>query len=663
VKRSFLVSLAILTCAGSASAAPTLRQKVDLRGGVVAIGHTMGYDCGSSVPAPMGATRTCTGVLESDTAPDGYWLDNTGTPTLDATQAATSAQLTIPTGKRVVYARLYWSALLSGVLTEPNPDLTIKVRAPGATTDTTFTATMSETKKLTASGPGSPTVPYIVYQSSVDVTSFVNTSRSGVYRVTDIDSILLNGVATETAYSAWTMVVVYEDVDAPYRQISLLDGLDLLDGTTAATATFSGFTAGTTPGASLTVWGYDGDHALTGDNVKFNATTLTNAINPATDFFNSSRSHNGVAVAGSVPAVTGVAGSMAGYDLDTLDVSSLVPAGSTTANVEINGSSADSFWLGGIAAAIESKAPLINATKSFTDLNGGAVLSGDVLEFTITATNNGDDTALNAAISDALPTGLTYVAGSLKVGTTSVTDAAGDDTGEFAAGTVTARVGAGASATSGGTLAPGASATITFRATVSAAPGTVVNTANVRAGGALGMPQTDFPTDGDPVTPGRQGTSIVVRECDASGGCVAPKVCDLTTHTCVDPSGDAGDAGDTGLALDTGLLDGSVLDASSVDTSVVDGAGLDTAILTDGAGEGGSDAAAPDTSVSDTGGAVDGSVVSDGGADAGDADAGESLDGFVAEGGGCGCRTTSRNGGGSALAALAIALMFVRRKR
>jgi uncharacterized repeat protein (TIGR01451 family)/MYXO-CTERM domain-containing protein len=444
------------------------------------------------------------------------------------------------------------------------------------------------------------------------------------------------------------------------------------------------------------VWGYDGDHTLTGDNVKFNTMTLANAVNPATDFFNSSRSLNGVAVAGSVPAVSGVPGSMAGYDLDTVNVSSLVATGSTTASVEINGSTADSFWLGGIVGAIESRAPLINAAKTFTDLNGGAVLPGDTLEFTISATNNGDDNAINTVITDALPTGLTYVAGSLKIGATSVTDIAADDAGEFASGTITARVGSGANATAGGTLAPGASATITFRVTVSASPGNVVNTANVRAGGTLGMPPTEFPSDGDPTTPGRQGTLVPVKECDSSGGCIAPKICDLPTNTCVDPPGDAGDGGADGGTTgdggsgggggdggsgdggggDGGLLDTSVLDTSILDTALIDGSLLDgdtsvidTAVLADGAGDGASDGAssdaedaAADTSVSDTGGAVDGSIVTDGG-DAGSDDAGESLDGFVAEGGGCGCRTTPNSGRAAPLAALAIALMFMRRRR
>lgn len=686
MKRSALISLTVLLWAGSADAAPTLRKKLDLRGDVVTIGHTMGYDCGAAAAPPMGTTALCTGVLESDKAPDAYWQDNTAFPALDSTLAATSARLTIPSGATVVYARLYWGALLNGLLAAPDPDLTIRIRAPGATTDTTFTALASEASKLTATGPASPTVPYIVYQSSVDVTSFVNASKSGVYRVTDIASIALNGVATETAFSAWTLVVVYSDPTAAYRHIALHDGLDLLDGTTGVATVFDGFKVSATPAGSLTVWGYDGDHLATSDSVRVNAATMSDSINLASDFFNSSRSRFGAAISGESPPVTGAAGTMAGFDLDTVDLTPRLTAGATSATAEVVGSATAAFWLGGLVSSIESAAPKITATKTFIDLNGGAPLPGDTLEFTLTARNDGDDAAINTVITDVLPAGLTYVAGSLKSETTALTDPAGDDAGEVVSGTVTARVGTGATSTGGGTIAPGASASITFRVTISGAPGSIVNTGNVRAAGAGGAPPTDTPTDGDPVTPGSQGTTIAVKECDASGGCVAPRVCQLTTNTCVDPPADAGaDAAgsDTGDASADSIADTAGGDTSAGDTSGGDSSSGDTAggdassadgsaggdtssgdgTVADSGGEdtGGDDGSTADSG-DDTGANIDGSVVDGGGdgAPIGDAD---DLNAFVVEGGGCGCRTSTSSSSTAPLAAIALALLLARRRR
>ena len=59
-----------------------------------------------------------------------------------------------------------------------------------------------------------------------------------------------------------------------------------------------------------------------------------------------------------------------------------------------------------------------------------------------------------------------FVPGSIRLSGAVVTDAPGDDLGEFAGGQVVVRLGAGATAGSGGTLAPGASATVSFQATV-----------------------------------------------------------------------------------------------------------------------------------------------------------------------------------------------------
>ena len=50
-----------------------------------------------------------------------------------------------------------------------------------------------------------------------------------------------------------------------------------------------------------------------------------------------------------------------------------------------------------------------------------------------------------------------------------VSDAAGDDLGEFAGGQVVVRLGTGATAGAGGLLAPGASATVSFQVTVATA--------------------------------------------------------------------------------------------------------------------------------------------------------------------------------------------------
>ena len=582
---------------GLAQAAPVLRKTADVRGDILVIGNTMGWDCGAGNTPPAGSTVTCTGVLDADTAPDLYWRDNDASATRLATDARTSATLTLPSGATVAYARLYWSAILAGTaLAEPPADTNVTFDRDGGFS-TVVTADASKT--LTTTGPGSPALKYVVYQSTADVTALVRSNGSGGYRASDIDSIVLNGVATDTAYSAWTLIVVFDAPGATYHHVQLFDGLDLVDPSTSVSVTASGFKipATGTFTAKAGAWVYDGDLGETGDRFTFKGTNLTNASNPAANFWNSSRTLLGAPVSGLVPNLSGVAGIMGGLDLDVADVAPLLAADDTTATVGAS-TTADLFWIGGITTSVQSASPDLAVTKTLSDLHGGAIIPGDVLEFTITATNAGDDDAIATVLSDVLPAGLDYQAGTISIatgaGAGAKTDATGDDQGEFVAGTrtVTVRVGAGATSTLGGTLAPSASTSVKFRVVVSGAPRSASNQATITAGGALGAPSTGFLSDGDPGTAGAQATTFTVAECDASGGCVSPKVCVLATNTCVTPGGDAGSdadaGGDTAIA-DTGAGDASADGGGDAGGDAGDGAAAD--VGDGGAEDGGSDTA------------------------------------------------------------------------
>ena len=91
---------------------------------------------------------------------------------------------------------------------------------------------------------------------------------------------------------------------------------------------------------------------------------------------------------------------------------------------------------------------------------------GDTLTYTVKVQNTGQDGATGTTFSDLIPAGTVFVPGSITLNGAPLTDAGGDDLGEFAGGRVVVRLGTGASATTGGTLAPSASATVSFQVTV-----------------------------------------------------------------------------------------------------------------------------------------------------------------------------------------------------
>lgn len=148
--------------------------------------------------------------------------------------------------------------------------------------------------------------------------------------------------------------------------------------------------------------------------------------------------------------------------------------------------------------------PAVSATKSVS--SAGPVHPGAQLTYTIDVANAGTLFASGATLSDAIPTGTTYVAGSTTLNGESVPDAAG--TMPFASGSAVSSPGALT-----GVIEPGESATVTFAVTVDqpAAPGLVQvsNQAVVdHAGAPTGGIASDDPstaTPGDPTI-----TSVVV---------------------------------------------------------------------------------------------------------------------------------------------------------
>ena len=238
----------------------------------------------------------------------------------------------------------------------------------------------------------------------------------------------------------------------------MFDGLTtIVSNAPATTIPVSGFT---TPPAgpvrtTLGFVSYEGDLGLGGDTASLNTRTLANAANQATNFFNSSISANGVAVTTRDPAFRNTMG----YDSDLFNADGVLANGATSATIGLTTNS-DQYLPGVITFATELYAPNVALAKTVTNVThpAGPDQRRDVLRYTVTARNTGQDGADNFILTDPIPAGATYVPNSLRIDGAVVTDVDGDDRGEFAAGAnrVVFRLGTGANATLGGRLAPGA---------------------------------------------------------------------------------------------------------------------------------------------------------------------------------------------------------------
>ncbi|MEO5569323.1 MAG: T9SS type A sorting domain-containing protein [Bacteroidia bacterium] len=210
-------------------------------------------------------------------------LDGDATTVLNST----SADLTLPVGSTVVWAGLYWGGRSANV----NRGF-IKFKKAGSTYST-YAATQLDDGN-TISGITAENH----YMGFIDMTNFVIAQGPGTYWGGDVFSTIGNGSSDPYGtgyYGGWAMIVIYTDNTLPYRSITVFDGYSSVwggNGTGTVTVPISGFlTPSSGPFTTkLGVIAWEGDKNITNDKLRLNVNTdannVSNATNPATNFFN-----------------------------------------------------------------------------------------------------------------------------------------------------------------------------------------------------------------------------------------------------------------------------------------------------------------------------------------------------------------------------------------
>ena len=492
----------LLGCISSTAQAQVARTfvprfNVQTTGDVTLIGNTL-MTCSGGGQCPPARNGGNGNVSNQNFTMEYVDVDGNAT-----TFSSSSATLALPPGATVLWAGLYWGGSTSAAARN-----TAKFSTP-----TAGYATVTA-QQLDAVGTA--------YQGFVDVTSQVRASGSGTYRVADV----LSSPGTSDVWAGWSLIVVYHLGSTLARNLTVADGFVYTGPGGGVDLTVSGFLtppSGTVQ-AGVGFVAYDGDLGHQGEDLILNSTVLGDVLNPANNAFNSTIGLDGVRFTAKNPDYV----NQLGFDADILAANGVLGNGSTSATVSLK-SASDRYYAGAIVFKTEIFVPKFDASnfrKTVLDLNGGGVRPGDVLEYTISARNVGTDAALQTVFRDTLAATLTYVAGSLRVSaganTGAKTDAAGDDQMDYAAATrvITARVGVGANATTGGQLDVNASTSVVFRAQVTppAPTGTLVSNqaALTCIGAQLGQPLLAV-SDGDSLAAGEQPTAVSTLSSAISG--------------------------------------------------------------------------------------------------------------------------------------------------
>src|SRR5262249_37794038 len=161
---------------------------------------------------------------------------------------------------------------------------------------------------------------------------------------------------------------------------------------------------------------YEGDRGLTGDSLKLDTTTLSDASNPLDNFFNSSISSGGVDVSKTDPTKDPKFVNQLGFDAVLVNANGVLGNRGTSASITLQ-TAKDQYFPGVVTFATNLFAPSVQGTKSVANIThpGGPNLRGDTIRYTVTFTNSGQDGARDFLATDLIPAGATYVPGSLRL--------------------------------------------------------------------------------------------------------------------------------------------------------------------------------------------------------------------------------------------------------
>lgn len=243
---------------------------------------------------------TCTGgtLRAQPNSGDACALNGSSTATLSG----------IPASGTVIAAYLYWAgsgSTLDAAITFDGTDLT---------------ADRSFTTSIVASGN-----TFDFFGGFEDVTAHVESKRNGNYVFTNLAVDVGDPYCSSLAVlSGWALIVIYSEPTLTGKTIVVYDGFDA-ERASSVSYTLNGIFASPPPNGkgSFLVWQGDPDISGAPEGLQFNATGLSDGLNPVANVYNSTINSIG-------------SSTTYGVDLDTFNVSATINAGDTSASTTVS---------------------------------------------------------------------------------------------------------------------------------------------------------------------------------------------------------------------------------------------------------------------------------------------------------------------------------------
>ncbi len=280
---------------------------------------------------------------------------------------------------------------------------------------------------------------------SVDGGSYINLNadelfdnsigKISYFAFKDITSILqentinsrytIANIVTETginSFGGWTIVVVYKNELESYRNLTVFNGLANVTNGIAGTVNIplSGFLTPPlgTVSFELGVVAHDGDRSQSGDQLEFNGNgtfiNISDSIHLNNNVFNSTISNGGILTPYRDPNFNNTLGYDANIYIPDNSTNNYLGNSVTSSTIRVSTTS-ETVLTSVISSSIDIYEPELHTKASFEDLNGGTILPGDTIEFTIVCMNKGTDNSINTTLFDTLDTRLNYISESIKI--------------------------------------------------------------------------------------------------------------------------------------------------------------------------------------------------------------------------------------------------------